>query len=76
MFLNILIRVDVRLTPSVDLGDVLTALNGITVSGTSNFLSALKTAQICLKNRANKNQRQRIIAFVGSPVCTTLFLAF
>jgi 26S proteasome regulatory subunit N10 len=29
---------------------------------------ALKTAQLALKNRINKNQRQRCIVFVGSPI--------
>lgn len=36
--------------------------------GKSNIVSALKTAQLALKNRVNKNQRQRIILFVGSPI--------
>jgi 26S proteasome regulatory subunit N10 len=36
--------------------------------GRSNYLSALKTAALALKNRQNKNQRQRIIVFVGSPI--------
>lgn len=61
-------RVDVLLTPSSDLGSVFNALNNVKIGGKSNFISALKTAQLCLKNRANKNQRQRIILFVGSPI--------
>jgi len=40
------------------------------IGGKSNFLGALKTAQLVLKNRQNKNQRQKIIMFVGSPVET------
>lgn len=38
------------------------------IGGKSNFLAALKTAQLALKNRQNKNQKQRVIMFVGSPL--------
>lgn len=61
-------RVDVLLTPSNDLGKALKSLASIEPSGQCNFSAALKTAQLCLKNRLNKNQRQRIIIFVGSPI--------
>lgn len=40
----------------------------VRIGGKSNFLAALKTAQLALKNRQNKNQRQRVIMFVGSPI--------
>ena len=40
----------------------------VRIGGKSNFLGALKTAQLALKNRQNKNQRQRVIMFVGSPI--------
>mgnify|MGYP001040067517 CR=1 FL=1 len=40
----------------------------VKIGGESNFLGGLKVAQLALKNRPNKNQRQRIIMFVGSPV--------
>lgn len=43
----------------------------VRIGGSSNFLSALKTAQLALKNRQNKNQRQRVIMFVGSPIETS-----
>ena len=42
----------------------------VRIGGKSNFLAALKTAQLALKNRQNKNQRQRVIMFVGSPIET------
>lgn len=35
-------------------------------------MSALKTAQLALKNRSNKNQRQRVILFVASPIDATV----
>jgi len=63
-------RIDVRLTPTREVGDLLRAMDEIKVEGTSNFLAGLKTAQLALKNRQNKNQKQRIILFVGSPVST------
>ena len=36
--------------------------------GYSNFFNAVKIAQLSLKHRMNKSQRQRIIIFVGHPV--------
>ena len=38
------------------------------IGGESKFVAGLKTAALALKNRQNKNQRQRIILFAGSPV--------
>jgi len=61
-------RIDVRLTPTREVGDLLRAMDEIKIEGTSNFLAGLKTAQLALKNRQNKNQKQRIILFVGSPM--------
>jgi hypothetical protein len=62
--------VDVHVTPTRNLGQIMsTMMKEVHVGGKSNFLAALKTAQLVLKNRQNKNQRQRIIMFVGSPVC-------
>merc|ERR1719506_2975537 len=43
----------------------------IQLGGTSDLLRAIQTAQLALKHRQNKNQKQRIIAFVGSPVQAT-----
>lgn len=36
--------------------------------GEANIVASLKTAQLALKNRQNKNLRQRIIVFIGSPL--------
>jgi len=35
-----------------------------------DIATAVQIAQLCLKHRANKNQRQRIVLFVGSPLDT------
>jgi len=65
-------RIEVQVTPSRNLNLVMNALaddksnDAIKVGGTSNFVGGLKTAQLALKNRLNKNQKQRIIMFVGS----------
>jgi 26S proteasome regulatory subunit N10 len=40
----------------------------VRIGGKANFIACLKTAQLALKNRQNKNQRQRVILFVGSPL--------
>jgi len=59
---------EVLVTPTQDLGKILTALHNIKIRGTTNFVSTIQVAQLALKHRQNKNQRQRIIAFVGSPL--------
>eukprot|EP00290_Baffinella_frigidus_P035616 CAMPEP_0180317954 /NCGR_PEP_ID=MMETSP0988-20121125/34137_1 /TAXON_ID=697907 /ORGANISM="non described non described, Strain CCMP2293" /LENGTH=398 /DNA_ID=CAMNT_0022303293 /DNA_START=40 /DNA_END=1232 /DNA_ORIENTATION=+ len=59
---------EVLVTPTQDLGKILTALHGVTINGKTNFVSTIHVAQLALKHRQNKNQRQRIIAFVGSPL--------
>jgi 26S proteasome regulatory subunit N10 len=62
-------RIDVHVTPTRNLGQIMNTLSKeVRAGGKSNFLGGLKTAQLVLKNRQNKNQRQRIIMFVGSPV--------
>ena len=56
------------MTPTHDLGKILTALHNVKITGSCNFCSAIQVAQLALKHRQNKNQRQRIVAFVGSPL--------
>merc|ERR1719428_1008064 len=46
-------------------------LTKIQIRGQSDLLRGIQTAQLALKHRQNKNQKQRIIAFVGSPVEAT-----
>ena len=59
---------EVLVTPTQDLGKILTALHNVKIIGSTNFVSTIQVAQLALKHRQNKNQRQRIIAFVGSPL--------
>ena len=59
---------EVLVTPTQDLGKILTALHGVSINGKTNFVATIHVAQLALKHRQNKNQRQRIIAFVGSPL--------
>lgn len=61
-------RIEVRITPTTDLGKMVSELAKIQNGGTSDLLRAIQTAQLALKHRQNKNQKQRIVAFVGSPV--------
>jgi hypothetical protein len=58
----------VLVTPTPDLGKVLNCMTEIDVEGDSNFTAAVQIAQLALKHRQNKNQRQRIVIFVASPI--------
>ncbi|ORY26495.1 hypothetical protein BCR39DRAFT_540974 [Naematelia encephala] len=55
-------------TPTNDIGKLLSALGKSTIGGTSDLLTSVQIAQLALKHRENKNQRQRIVVFVGSPI--------
>lgn len=56
------------MTPTNDIGKLLSALAKSTISGTADLLTSVQIAQLALKHRENKNQRQRIVIFVGSPL--------
>ena len=59
----------VLVTPTPDLGKVLQAMQAIGIDGTHSKLStSIQIAQLTLKHRENKNQRQRIVVFIGSPI--------
>lgn len=60
--------VRVLVTPTIDLGKILACMHGVEVGGDTNLTSAVQVAQLALKHRQNKHQRQRIILFAGSPV--------
>lgn len=64
-------RIEVKITPSMDLGKMVSEIAKIQIQGQSDLLRGIQTAQLALKHRQNKNQKQRIIAFVGSPVTAT-----
>jgi len=48
-------RVDVRLTQTNDIGQILSAVADIEINGKANFFTAIKVAQLSLKHRMNKN---------------------
>ncbi|OCF34879.1 26S proteasome regulatory subunit N10 [Kwoniella heveanensis BCC8398] len=55
-------------TPTNDLGKLLSSLSKVQISGIASISTAISIAQLALKHRENKNQRQRIVVFVGSPL--------
>lgn len=61
---------EVLVTLTSDIGKILTALHGVQIIGSSNLTDGIQVAQLSLKHRQNKNQAQRVIVFVGSPVAT------
>ncbi|KAK2198305.1 bifunctional Ubiquitin interacting motif/von Willebrand factor A-like domain superfamily/von Willebrand factor [Babesia duncani] len=54
--------------PSNDLGLFLSDLHMLQPHGDADFLKGIQTAQLALKHRLNKSQKQRIICFVASPI--------
>lgn len=58
-------------TLTQDLGKVLSALQKNHIGGAVDLPTALNVAQLALKHRENKNQRQRIVVFIGSPVTSS-----
>ncbi|KAF6250705.1 26S proteasome non-ATPase regulatory subunit 4 [Scenedesmus sp. NREL 46B-D3] len=58
----------VLVTPTPDLGKVLNCMTDINIDGEANISTSVQIAQLALKHRQNKNQRQRIVIFAGSPV--------
>ena len=58
-------------THSKDLGQILAALHTVKsqakIGGTIDIPTAISVALLALKHRENKNLRQRIVVFVGSP---------
>lgn len=58
------------MTPTQDIGKILSALHTLKISGEADISTGIQIAQLALKHRQNKNQRQRIIAFIGSPLTT------
>lgn len=56
------------MTPTQDEGKLIKALHDSKQGGEAHLQTAIQVAQLALKHRQNKNQRQRIIVFVGSPL--------
>jgi 26S proteasome regulatory subunit N10 len=61
-------RVEVHVTLTNDVSRILNSIKAIQLAGESDFVTALNIATLTLKHRQNKNQKQRIILFVGSPL--------
>ncbi|KAL1743288.1 hypothetical protein HDZ31DRAFT_41279 [Schizophyllum fasciatum] len=61
---------EVLVTHSKDLGQILQAIHKTrgNIGGAIDIPTAIAIAQLALKHRENKNLRQRIIVFVGSPL--------
>jgi 26S proteasome regulatory subunit N10 len=65
---KIWLRVEMRLTQTNEIGDLINSINNIQINGNADVMTAVKVAQLALKHRMNKSQRQRIIVFVGHPM--------
>ncbi|KAJ2995184.1 hypothetical protein HDV02_001010 [Globomyces sp. JEL0801] len=59
---------NVLVTLTSDIGKILTSLHHVQINGNVQLNTGVQIAQLVLKHRQNKNQRQRIIVFVGSPI--------
>ncbi|EJU05988.1 hypothetical protein DACRYDRAFT_73212 [Dacryopinax primogenitus] len=59
---------EVLVTPTQDIGKILSALHNTRLGGEADIATGIQVAQLALKHRPNKSQRQRIVVFVGSPV--------
>merc|ERR1712093_566044 len=59
---------EVLVTPTSEFGRIASALHGIRTLGDADVVTSIQVAQLALKHRQNKNQRQRVIVFVGSPL--------
>lgn len=64
-------RVEINLTPTSDPGRIIAEISKIKIQGMARLMRGIQTAQLALKHRQNKNQKQRIIAFIGSPITET-----
>lgn len=62
-------RPEIYLTQTNDIGRLLNTVGSkLPVDGYVDLPRAIKIAQLSLKHRQNKNQKQRIVVFVGSPI--------
>ncbi|EPS38542.1 hypothetical protein H072_7698 [Dactylellina haptotyla CBS 200.50] len=59
---------EVLATLTADFGKILSGLHSTKISGNCHLATGIQVAGLALKHRQNKTQRQRIIAFVGSPI--------
>ncbi|KAK4056634.1 proteasome regulatory particle base subunit rpn10 [Microbotryomycetes sp. JL221] len=64
-------KAEVLVTPTQDEGKLIHALHNTKQGGEADLSTGIQVAQLALKHRQNKNQRQRIIVFVASPLSIT-----
>lgn len=62
----------ILVTSTRDLGRIFTSMHDVPFDGHANLISGLQKAQLALKHRHNALQRQRIVAFVSSPITTEI----
>jgi len=60
--------VELLVSPTDDIGKLLSCLHGVKVGGKADMAGAVQVAQLALKHRRNKNGGQRVVVFVGSPL--------
>ncbi|QPG77378.1 hypothetical protein FOA43_004791 [Brettanomyces nanus] len=53
---------------TIDYGKLLSGLHEAKIGGQVNVINGIQVACLALKNRQNKNQRQCVVVFVGSPI--------
>jgi len=53
---------------TLEIGDVITALQKVKIGGKANFIQSLNKSKLVLLHKRNPNQGLRIIVFVGSPI--------
>lgn len=61
-------RVETPVTLTQDLSKILKSFKEMKISGDSDYVTAINISMLLLKHRQNKNQKQRILIFVASPV--------
>ena len=61
---------EVLVTHTKEIGQILTAVHNTSTNlgRTASIPTAIAIAQLALKHRQNKNLRQRVVVFVGSPL--------
>ena len=61
---------EVLVTHTKELGQIIQAVHSISdkIGREADITTAIAVAQLALKHRQNKNLRQRIVVFVGSPL--------
>jgi len=61
-------QVEILVTPVQDPGRILASFPNVKIGGRIQLATSLQIAQLALKHRLNKNQKQRIVVFIASPV--------